>query len=201
MKFFKLYKRKQYSRSAFLTSGPWVTVWTPWITVSIDAGATLYGSEDEFDSKIMYKGWGPIFYLGNRDITNLGNVKKFDSLHFITLHPDYKEFRKRHVGGRDRFEKTRDAIRTGKQPDPVMMTPQQRHNYTVKVWMESKGFKWDGEPLTDDKLKEMGRMTWPEYKAVCKRSRELFAKKYDNPSVWALDPGQTVDIKHKDEQE
>jgi hypothetical protein len=53
-----------------------------------------------------------------------------------------------------------------RQTNPLLMTRKERHENTVRYWMERKGFdrKDIEKPLTDERMKELGRMTYSDYK-------------------------------------
>jgi hypothetical protein len=108
-------------------------VWTPWMTVLFDRGPLLVGGKDEFGVRIYRRGWGPIFFFGNRDPERLGESRKCAWFHFTTLHPGYRKEWKFFAGQRNFFEKKMGAIASGKEKHPVMMTVNERHLATLEV--------------------------------------------------------------------
>jgi hypothetical protein len=79
--------------------------------------------------------------------------------------------------------------------DPLLMDRQQRHENTVRIFLERKGYprKKIDLPLTDERMKEIGRMTWSDYKQFIK-TRE---RDFENYEARATEPGEIINIKRE----
>jgi hypothetical protein len=85
--------------------------------------------------------------------------------------------------------------------DPLLMDGQQRHENTVRMFMERKGYKRKeiDLPLTDERMGRIGRMTYGDYERFINRLRANHAKMYENQNpMGAVHSGQTVDIRCKE---
>ena len=85
--------------------------------------------------------------------------------------------------------------------DPLLMDRQQRHENTVRIFMERTGFKRKEVdlPLTDERMNKIGRMTYNAYKAFSDRIRKSYLERYVNPSpAGAVEAGETVQINRKE---
>jgi hypothetical protein len=62
-----------------------------------------------------------------------------------------------------------------RQTDPLLMTRKECHESTVRYWMERKGYSKEeiAKPLTDDRLKEIGRVTFKEHYQAQERNRRV----------------------------
>jgi hypothetical protein len=68
-----------------------------------------------------------------------------------------------------------------RQTDPLLMTMRESYESSVRYWMECKGYdrKEIEKPLTDERLKEIGRGTFKEYYQFQKSNRK---KVFDDPT-------------------
>jgi|ERR1700677_831457 len=64
--------------------------------------------------------------------------------------------------------------------DPLLMTKRERYENTVRYWMERKGYdkKEVEKPLTDERMKEIGRTPFYVYSARQAANREAVFTKY-----------------------
>jgi hypothetical protein len=64
--------------------------------------------------------------------------------------------------------------------DPLLMTKRERHESAVRYWMERKGFdrKEIEKPLTDERLKELGRNTYGEFRETQDRRRKKYVERF-----------------------
>jgi hypothetical protein len=74
--------------------------------------------------------------------------------------------------------KTAEGIAS--RTDPLLMDGKQRHENTVRMFMERKGYKRKeiDLQLTDDRMKKIGRMTWDAYKAFADKIRKSYPEQY-----------------------
>ena len=65
-----------------------------------------------------------------------------------------------------------------RRTDPILMTQKERRENTVRMWMEFKGYsrKDVEKDLTDERLKELGRMTSEEYSNEVIRLKEKYGE-------------------------
>ena len=74
--------------------------------------------------------------------------------------------------------------------DPVLMTRKERHESMVRYWMECKGYSKEEilEPLTDQRMKELGRNTYGEFTEAQIDRKKKFIEKFgvDNPMSQAI---------------
>jgi hypothetical protein len=65
-----------------------------------------------------------------------------------------------------------------RQTDPLLMTKKERHESTIRYWMERKGYSREEieKPLTDKRLEELGRGSWSNYKDLDRRVKEKLIK-------------------------
>jgi hypothetical protein len=78
-----------------------------------------------------------------------------------------------------------------RQTDPLHMTIRESYESTVRFWMERKGFdrKEIEKPLTDERLKELGRGTFKEYYEFQKINRKRADEKY---GTYAIEDGREI---------
>ena len=73
-----------------------------------------------------------------------------------------------------------------RQTNPLLMTRKERHDSTVRYWMERKGYSKEeiAKPLTDERMKEIGRKSWQKFTQTQKSRKEVFVEKCkDNPAA------------------
>lgn len=82
-----------------------------------------------------------------------------------------------------------------RQSDPILMTRQERRESTILYWMERKGYdkKEIAKPLTDDRLKEIGRGSRRVYEDLDRRVKEELVKQ-GNPTAQAILLDQPSDL-------
>lgn len=87
-----------------------------------------------------------------------------------------------------------------RQTDPLLMTKKERHENTVRYWMECKGYdrKEIEKPLTDERMKEIGRGSWSGYRDLSNRVKEKLVKQ-GNPITQAilLDSPSDLDLREE----
>jgi hypothetical protein len=64
-----------------------------------------------------------------------------------------------------------------RRTDPILMTKKERHENSIRYWMERKGYSKEEveKPLTDERMKELGRTTYEKF--------EEYSKKVENREV------------------
>jgi hypothetical protein len=69
-----------------------------------------------------------------------------------------------------------------RQTDPILMTRRERHESTVRYWMERKGYdrKDIEKPLTDERMREIGRMVYKDFKESQEKRKEKFIERFPN---------------------
>lgn len=86
--------------------------------------------------------------------------------------------------------------------DPLLMDRRQRHENTVRIMLERKGFsRREIElPLTDERMQKIGRMPWWRYVRFSNLIQENYPKLYDSSPIGAVDAGETIRMERRDEQ-
>lgn len=84
-----------------------------------------------------------------------------------------------------------------RRTDPLLMTKRERHENTVRYWMESKGYSRTevDKPLTDKRMEEIGRVLYGRYSDRTGMNRRKVIKEIvrDVPPSRAVSSSWTCD--------